>query len=150
MEHDKIVERLSEYRDGALSAPEREAVARHLSGCAECSSVLADWERLSRAFFRPAPAPTPFQTEAFVARVTARLPAGAASAAPSWLSGRWLVPALGLSVAALAFTFRPYSAAEVSDPAVALLASPDGAALSAAAQPETSGADILSPGAEER
>src|SRR6185312_4446453 len=127
MEHEKIVESLSAYRDGALSASEREAVALHLAGCADCSAVLADWDRLAKAFFRPSPAPTAFQTEAFVARVRARLPHGAASAAPSWLSARWLVPALGLSFAVLAFTFRPYPAAEVSDPAVALLAGSDGA-----------------------
>jgi len=149
MQHEKIVEALSEYRDGALSAAEREAVARHLGGCAECSGVLADWERLSKAFFRPSPAPTAFQTEAFVARVTARLP-GSAPAPLQWLTGRWLVPALGLSLALLAFTFRPYPAAEVSDPAVALLAGADGASLSAASLPETSGADILSLGAEDR
>ena len=77
MEHEKIVEALSEYRDGALSAAERESVSRHLSGCADCSAVLADWDRLAKAFLRRPPAPTPFQTEAFVARVTARLPGAA-------------------------------------------------------------------------
>jgi len=148
MEHDKIVEALSEYRDRALGAAEREAVARHLEACAECSAVLADWDRLAKAFFRPSPAPTAFQTEAFAARVTARLP-GAAAGPLAWLTGRWLVPALGLGFAVLAFSFRPYPAFEVSDPSVALLSGADRANLPAAA-PETSGADVLASGAEDR
>lgn len=148
MEHEKIVEALSEYRDGALSAADRESVARHLSGCAECSAILADWDRLANAFLRRSPAPTALQTEAFVARVTARLPA--AEPAPfSWLTGPWLVPALGLSFAVLALSFRPYAVLEVSDPAVALLSGADRAAAISAAAPET-GADVLALGMEDR
>jgi anti-sigma factor RsiW len=147
MEHEKFVEALSEYRDGALGASEREAVARHLSGCAECSAVLADWDRLAKVFFRPSPRPTAFQTEAFVARVSARLPRAETAALP-WLTARWLVPALGLSFAALAFSFRSYPGLEVSDPAVALLSGADRAVASAG--PETSGADVLALGGEDR
>lgn len=146
MEHEKAVESLSEYRDGALGASEREAVARHLAVCAECSAVLADWDRLAKAFFRPAPAPTVFETEAFVSRVTARLPRPAAAA----LSWRWLAPALGLGFAALAFSFRAYPALEVSDPATALLAGADRTGGVSAAAPETSSADVLGLGAEDR
>lgn len=146
MEHEKIIEALSEYRDGALSAAGRESVSRHLSGCAECSSVLSDWERLSKAFLRRPPAPTPFQTEAFVARVTARLP-DAAPGPLAWLTGRWLVPALGLSFAALAFSFRPYAGQDLSDPAAALLAD---AGRGASVAPESAGADVLGLGAEDR
>lgn len=149
MEHEKIVERLSEYRDGALDSSEREAIALHLAGCAECSAVLADWDGLAKVFFRRPPAPTPFQTEAFVARVTARLPA-AAPAPLSWPTGRWLLPAMGLGFAALALSFRPYASLEVSDPAVALLSGADRAAGISAAAPETSGADVLALGAEDR
>ena len=147
MEHEKIVEALSEYRDGALSASEREAVALHLAGCADCAAVLADWDRLAKAFFRPAPAPTAFQTEAFVARVRARLPQEDASPF-AWLTGRWLVPAMGLGFAGLALSFRPYTAFEVSDPAVALLSGADRSSAVAAAP--TSGADIIGVGAEDR
>lgn len=124
MEHDNIVEKLSEYRDGALSAADRGTVSRHLTECSDCEAVLADWERLSKAFLRREPAPTPFQTEAFVARVTARLP-GAAPAPFAWLTGRWLVPAVGLSFALLAVSFRPYASVEASDPAAALLMGAD-------------------------
>ena len=149
MEHDKIVERLSEYRDGALSAAERESVSSHLAGCADCSRILADWERLSKAFFARPPAPTAFHTEAFVARVTARLP-GTAASPLAWLTGRWLVPALGLSFAMLALSFRPYAGLEVSDPAAALLAGGERGTSVAAVQPESLGADVLGLGAEDR
>jgi anti-sigma factor RsiW len=142
MEHETIVEKLSEYRDGALSAADRDAVARHLTECSDCASVLSDWERLSKAFLRRAPAPTPFQTEAFVARVTARLP-GAAPAPFAWLTGRWLVPAVGLSFAVLALSFRPYASVDPVDPASALLMGADHGTAS-------SGMDFLGLGVEER
>ena len=77
MKHEHIVEALSEYRDGALGAADRKAVSAHVSGCADCSTLLADWESLSKAFLRRPPSPTLFKTEAFVARVTARLPGAA-------------------------------------------------------------------------
>ncbi|MDE2491345.1 MAG: zf-HC2 domain-containing protein, partial [Elusimicrobia bacterium] len=54
MEHEEIAARLSEYRDGELSAPRRAEVARHLSSCASCAAALADWERLARVLL-PAP-----------------------------------------------------------------------------------------------
>jgi anti-sigma factor RsiW len=121
MEHDRIVESLSDYRDGALGASEREAVSRHLAECADCAGALADWEILSKAFLRRPSAPTPFQTEAFAARVMARLPAGA-SEPFARLLGRWLAPALGLGLAALAFSFSPYARDAGLDPAASLIA----------------------------
>ena len=149
MEHDHDAERLSEYRDGTLSASGREEVSRHLAECADCASVLSDWERLSKAFLRRPPPPTPFQTEAFVARVTARLP----DANPSpfaWLTGRWLVPALGLSFTVLALSFQPYSGLESADPETALLAGTERGASLSLARPESPGADVLGLGEDER
>lgn len=84
--------------------------------------VDAGWERLAKVFFARPPAPGPVATEAFVARVMSRLP----REAPGWLArltGRWLVPALGLGLAALAFSFGSYARESVSDPAAALLSS---------------------------
>jgi anti-sigma factor RsiW len=149
MKHDQIVESLSEYRDGALSASDREAVSLHLNDCADCASVLADWESLSKAFLRRPPAPTVFQTEAFVARVTARLP-GEAPSVMSWLTGRWFVPAMGLSVAMLALSFRPDAGLEISDPAAALLVGADRGTSVAVSRPDSSGLDVLGLGAEDR
>jgi anti-sigma factor RsiW len=149
MEHDQIVERLSEYCDGALGAVERETISRHLAGCPDCAAVLRDWALLSKSFLRRPPAPTPFQTEAFVARVTSRLP-GAAPSLLERLTGRWLVPALSLSFAALALSFRPYAGLEASDPAAALLIGADRGPSLAVAPPESAGADVLGLGAEDR
>ena len=149
MEHGHIVERLSEYRDGALNAADREVVSRHLSECADCAAVLGDWERFAKAFLRRPPAPTPFQTEAFVARVTARM----AEPEPAWLTrltGRWLVPALGVSFAMLVLSFRPYAGADASDAATALLSGADRPAPLAVPAPESFGTDVLGLSSEER
>jgi anti-sigma factor RsiW len=146
MEHGDIIDKLSEYRDKALGAVEREQMSRHLSACADCAAALADWERLTKAFLRCPPAPTPFQTEAFVSRVMSRLPAALEPFA--WLTGRWLVPALGLCVMVLALSFRPYAGLEVSDPAAALLSGSDrGATL---ARSEAPAADLLGLGTEDQ
>ena len=122
MEHDhRYEETLSSFRDGALSAAEREAVALHVAGCADCAYVLADWDRAAKAFFRRGPAPTAFQTEAFVARVMARVPSEDGRALAESLR-RWLTPALGLGFAALAFSFSPYARDGGVDPAASLIA----------------------------
>lgn len=144
MRHEDIVEKLSEFRDGALGASERDAVARHLAGCADCSAFLADLERLSKALLRRPPAPNAFQTEAFVARVMGRLPAPADPLA--WLTAKWLVPALGVGFAALALSFRPYSGRATVDTTSSLLL---GGAPAAAAS-ATPVADALGLGAEDR
>jgi anti-sigma factor RsiW len=150
MKHDKMADLLSEYRDGALGAADHEAVSAHVSGCADCSGLLADWELLSKAFLRRSPSPTVFQTESFVARVTARLP-GAAPAPLAWLTGRWLVPALGLSFTMLAFSFRPYPGQEISDPSTALLLAGANHGSSPAIYPtDSSGADALGLSGEDR
>jgi anti-sigma factor RsiW len=41
-EHDQWTARLSEYLDGELGDAEREALERHLAGCAECAATLDD------------------------------------------------------------------------------------------------------------
>jgi len=137
MDHDRIVEKLSEYRDGALDAAARDAVARHLAECADCAAYLADLERLSKALFRRPPAPTAVQTEAFVARVMGRLPAAADPLA--WLTPRWLVPALGAGFAVLALSFGAYPAARGADSAAAVLLGAEPAAAASADSP----ADVL-------
>lgn len=39
---DRFTDRLSEYLDGGLTAPERHQLEAHLAACVECSRVLAD------------------------------------------------------------------------------------------------------------
>ena len=147
MKHEIIVEKLSEYRDGALSAAERLEVSRHVSDCDDCAAVLADWERLTKIFFRRSPLPAPVATEAFVARVMARLP----EAAPepfAWLFGRWLVPALSVSFAILVLSFQAYPHFDQSDPAGALLTADSERGVSLI-QPSAS-ADVLGVDGEDR
>lgn len=143
MEHEIAVEKLSEYRDGALSLVERDAVARHLSVCAECSSIVADDARLARAFFRrPAP-PTAFETEGFAARVMSRLPA----ADPlSWLTARWLVPAFGAALAVLALSFVGERSTLTVDSAASLIV--DSGRSAPAATAATPADEILGLGEE--
>lgn len=145
MEHSRIVDLLSEYRDGALDASARTEVERHLASCADCRAELAGDERAARAFFRPAQAPSPFATEAFVARVMSRV---AERAEPlAWLSARWLVPALGVGFAMLALSFGSTPRGAAVDPASALLVAGMDRGAAASAAPESPAADALGLGA---
>ena len=147
MRHEDIIAKLSEYRDAELGAAERREVAAHVERCAGCAALLADWESLAAAFLRRPGAPTPVATEAFVARVMSRLPQETEPL--SRLFGRWLAPALGVSFAVLALSFRPYPRSEASDPAGALLTADSERGVSTIA-PEASSADLLGLGAEDR
>lgn len=121
MDHDLMKERLGEFLDGEMSPEEGRAFSGHLAACAECRALRAEWERLRGVFFAAGPAPAAEETERFVARVMARLPEPEAAGAPSSLPEfRWLVPALGLSFAALALSFAPLLE-QPEDPPSALL-----------------------------
>ncbi len=117
MEHNEIQDKLSELRDGELSPADRGLVARHLEACASCRASVQEDALLARAFFARPPRPTPQQTELFVRRVMARLPApsrAGASVLAFWetlVTARWLAPALGLACAALLLSFAPYGRA---------------------------------------
>lgn len=114
MNHDQIRDRLSEFRDGAVTREEQGEILRHLAGCPPCVAELNDLEKLSRAFFQPPLPPTAEDTEVFVESVMARLPAPA-SVPYELLSPRVWAPALGFALAALAFTlWQP--AVESADP----------------------------------
>ncbi len=99
MTHEQIRERLSEWFDGELDSASSSAVSGHIGACAACKDEVARLERLGSALFE-APAADPRSTEAFVARVMARVEAESVS---PWerIAARVLVPALGLALAAL-------------------------------------------------
>lgn len=139
MKHEQIAGLLSEYRDGALGAAERDAVARHLPECADCAAYLTDVDRLSKALLRraSAPAPTAFQTEAFAARVMSRLPAPVEPLA--WLTPRWLVPAFGVGFAVLALSFGSYPRAWGIDNSSTVLLSADRGTVASAASDDPLG-----------
>ena len=100
-----------------------------------------DWERLRAAFLRPPPAPSAEETELFVSRLMARLPAAAPQAEEApWFGARWLAPTLAFAAAALllSFTLPPRE----EDPSTALLvaAAGTGPAAAWAVQPADQGA----------
>jgi len=98
MDHDTIAAQLFAFYDGELIWAARRIVNRHVLGCAECRTVLAQWNRVARVFFQPPAVPT---SEMFVARVMrgiATPPPHSFRVVPRWLRvSRWLVPAVGLA-----------------------------------------------------
>jgi len=115
MNHDQIRGRLDEWLDGALSPAESSAASSHIDACVDCRNEVSRLKRLGAALFA-APAPVdPRSTEAFVARVMARVEEDAVS---PWerFAARVLAPAFGLALAGLIFTISLPSAAEDDSP----------------------------------
>lgn len=79
-EHER--ERLSAYLDGELPALERGAVERHVAGCAECASRLAELAAVDEAAAGLEAAAPPGYFDDFAARVRARLEAAPAGVQP--------------------------------------------------------------------
>ncbi len=103
MTHENFQEKLSEWLDDELDASMSAAVAAHVGACPSCGREAELLRRLGPALFvSPAPA-DPRATEAFVARVMARVEEGEVS---FWerFAARVLAPALGLALAGLVFT----------------------------------------------
>lgn len=124
MNHDQIRDRLDEWLDGALSPAESAAASSHIDSCGECKSEVARLKRLGPSLFR-APAPAdPRSTEAFVARVMARVEADAVT---PWerFAARVLAPAFGLALAGLIFAISLPSADEDAPLGVAMAVDAD-------------------------
>lgn len=96
MKHEEIRELLGQWVDGELGESEAAAVSAHAAACAGCRADERRLRRLGPALFRAAAPADPRRTEAFVARVMARVEA---DSVPAWT--RWLTPALGLALAGL-------------------------------------------------
>lgn len=115
MTHEQIRERLNEWLDGEMSSADAAAASRHVDACADCKTEVSRLKRLGASLFR-APAPVdPRATEAFVARVMARVEEDAVS---PWerFAARVLAPAFGLALAGLIFTISLPSADEDDSP----------------------------------
>ena len=111
MTHEQIQEVLSDWIDGELAAEASAEVTAHVDACPPCAREAALRRRLGSALFQ-APVPAdPRATEAFVARVMARVEA---SAVTPWerFAGRILTPAFGLALAVLLFSIAVPSADE--------------------------------------
>lgn len=102
MTHDQIQEKLSEWLDGELDASASAAVSAHVGACPACAGAAERLRRLGPVLFRPSAPADPRSTEAFVARVMARVEAESVS---PWerFAARVLAPALGLALAGLVF-----------------------------------------------
>lgn len=97
-DHEHMRQRLFACEEGELPEAERREVMDHLESCPDCRAAARRWTTLAGAFFRT-PAPP---SEHFVRRVMARIEAERRSLSIWEGAWRWLVPALGVGVAALA------------------------------------------------
>lgn len=100
MTHEQMQERLSEWLDGEFEPAESAAASRHIDACPACKAEVSRLRRLGESLFSARSAADPRSTEAFVARVMARVDAESVS---PWerLAARFLAPAFGLALAAL-------------------------------------------------
>lgn len=104
MNHDQIRGRLDEWLDGALPPAESAAASSHIDACVECKSEVDRLRRLAGALFEKLRSPGDARaTEAFVARVMARVEADAVT---PWerFAARVLAPSFGLALAGLLVT----------------------------------------------
>jgi predicted anti-sigma-YlaC factor YlaD len=100
--HEQIRQRVFASLDGELPEAEIRTIQTHLEGCSDCRAAAARWATLARVFFRPL-TPPPSSSDFFVRRVMARVEAERREHLSVWEGAwRWLVPALGVGVAALA------------------------------------------------
>lgn len=131
-----VGERLSPFLDGELDAREREEVARHVDGCAECARLLEELAAVDRlAAGEPVPAPEGY-FDAFAGRVRERIRGASASRRPRVFEPAWLLAAAALVVAVVAPvllregpTSAPQSDALVAPAPAAPAASPPAAAV---------------------
>jgi len=78
-------ERLLEYMDGQLPAPEARAIEAHLAACPECQALRRQWEqldeRLGRTLAQPRLSPD------FAARLREQIATGGTAGAGAWEGG---------------------------------------------------------------
>ena len=127
MDHNVASAALSEFHDGELPPQKRREVQAHLSVCDECRKTLETWRSTASRLFAPATPPTPTQTAAFAQRVLDLIEEQRQSRSLAWArlwSPQWLVPALGVGLAATVFFLAPGSRS-LQDPAEALMQQDD-------------------------
>ncbi len=158
MDHQAIREQLLAMHDAELSEVERSEIVRHLDRCAECRQIASRWTSTRKAL---ASALRTGDSEAFVGRVmrgiepstsatAAREPSGLRRLVGRWRLPGWLMPELGVGLAALLFVLVvPQSpAASVSTEAILLAEVPEESRWVYAAEAPHVGA-VLEVGLEE-
>ena len=103
MTHEQIHEQLSEWLDGELDAAASAEASRHIDSCPACKDEVFRLRRLGSVLFKAPLVADRRSTEAFVARVMARVEAESVS---PWekFAARFLAPAFGLALAGLLLT----------------------------------------------
>jgi hypothetical protein len=98
---ERLTETLSAYLDGALPAAERDALERHLAGCAECQSKLAGLVRVGE-LLRALPEPALPRSFTLPTTTTRGARAVTSRRAPAWTrAAQWaggLAAAVGLGL----------------------------------------------------
>ncbi len=158
MDHQAIREQLLALHDAELPEAERSEIVRHLKLCAECRQIAGRWALTRKAL---AAALGMSDSEAFVGRVmrglepstdaaVGREPSGLRGLVGRWRLPGWLMPELGVGLAALLFVLvAPQSpAASVSTEAILLAEVPEEARWAYAAEAPDVGA-VLDVGWEE-
>lgn len=97
--HERMKEKVFALYDGELSEAERQAVQQHLEACPDCRETYNRWVKIAGTFLRAPELPA---SEALVRRVMERVevihqPIGIW---PQSVVFRWLVPVLGVGMAA--------------------------------------------------
>lgn len=96
-----VTDRLSAFLDDELAGAEREAVARHLEACAECTRFLEELAAVDRlAAAEPVPVPDAY-FDGFVSRVRSRIRQAPGAARPRGVLPGWALAAAAVLVVAL-------------------------------------------------
>lgn len=130
MTHEQIRERLGDWLDGELDAAASSETEAHVAACGSCRGEAARLRSLGRVLFRAAVPADPRSTEAFVARVMARVEE---DAVPLWerLAARVLAPALAVALAGLVLAIALPGPDEDAPLGVAAVSIDDGGAFEA-------------------
>jgi anti-sigma factor RsiW len=141
-DHDLIRRRVLTCRDAELPEAERRELLAHVEGCPDCRAASRRWEVLAGAFFRVAQPPP---SEPFVRRVMARVEAERRDSLSAWEGAwRWLVPALGVGIAALILVVTtPWRESPVSTDTLLLASSAGNGAFDVMMQQETTAGEVL-------
>ncbi|MHB2025981.1 MAG: zf-HC2 domain-containing protein [Elusimicrobiota bacterium] len=111
MRHEDVRDLLDVFRDGELDPDAQSEVSSHLESCPFCREENSRRRALALAVFPSVQTPDAGQTEVFVRAVMSKIPPEPIIRADwkkSWRMGVewWLIPSLGLALAALIASLR--------------------------------------------
>jgi len=143
MSHDELRDSLWDLFDDALPSDRRKELSDHLEACAECRDSLSRVSRARALFFRAPPAVTRAESERFVLKLALRLPEPAGALWWRWLNAPWMVPTLGLGLAAACLSVLLSSPDSAPADTLMLLGSQDRTLAQIVLPQDRSGGDSL-------